>query len=138
MRPSRSLRSSVRPRSASAERTLRSFAEKAMTRRLRGSLVFHYTSESTISIQSIIVWCNFELESCFGIYIRGKLFHCLFRIQSNSEKLKSRVTEIHDSKRKLELDLKRQATDNREIDKRMNSLKPDLIQLRKLRDQYLV
>lgn len=60
------------------------------------------------------------------------------RIQSNSEKLKSRVTEIHDSKRKLELDLKRQATDNREIDKLMNSLKPDLIQLRKLRDQYLV
>ncbi|XP_042574170.1 phosphatidylinositol 3-kinase regulatory subunit beta isoform X1 [Cyprinus carpio] len=60
------------------------------------------------------------------------------RIQSNSEKLKSRVTEIHDSKRKLELDLKGQATDNREIDKRMNSLKPDLIQLRKLRDQYLV
>lgn len=60
------------------------------------------------------------------------------RIQSNSEKLKSRVTEIHDSKRKLELDLTRQATDNREIDKRMNSLKPDLIQLRKLRDQYLV
>uniref|UniRef100_A0A672SCE0 Phosphatidylinositol 3-kinase regulatory subunit beta-like n=1 Tax=Sinocyclocheilus grahami TaxID=75366 RepID=A0A672SCE0_SINGR len=60
------------------------------------------------------------------------------RIQSNSEKLKSRVTEIHDSKRKLELDLKQQATENREIDKRMNSLKPDLIQLRKLRDQYLV
>ncbi|XP_051553124.1 phosphatidylinositol 3-kinase regulatory subunit gamma-like isoform X2 [Myxocyprinus asiaticus] len=59
------------------------------------------------------------------------------RIQSNSMKLKSRVTEIHDSKRKLELDLKLQATDNREIDKRMNSLKPDLIQLRKLRDQYI-
>ncbi|XP_030628975.1 phosphatidylinositol 3-kinase regulatory subunit beta [Chanos chanos] len=60
------------------------------------------------------------------------------RIQSNSEKLKSRVTEIHDSKRKLEQDLKRQASDNREIDKKMNSLKPDLMQLRKLRDQYLV
>lgn len=60
------------------------------------------------------------------------------RIQNNSEKLKSRVTEIHDSKRKLEQDLKLQATDSREIDKRMNSLKPDLIQLRKLRDQYLV
>ncbi|MBN3315564.1 P85B kinase, partial [Atractosteus spatula] len=60
------------------------------------------------------------------------------RIQSNSEKLKSRVTEIHDSKRKLEQDLKKQATDNREIDKRMNSLKPDLMQLRKIRDQYLV
>ncbi|XP_056599491.1 phosphatidylinositol 3-kinase regulatory subunit beta [Triplophysa dalaica] len=60
------------------------------------------------------------------------------RIQNNAEKLKSRVTEIHDSKRKLEQDLKLQAMDNREIDKRMNSLKPDLIQLRKLRDQYLV
>uniref|UniRef100_A0A8C8I6F7 Uncharacterized protein n=1 Tax=Oncorhynchus tshawytscha TaxID=74940 RepID=A0A8C8I6F7_ONCTS len=60
------------------------------------------------------------------------------RIQSNSDKLKSRVTEIHDSKRKLEQDLKEQATDNREIDKKMNSLKPDLMQLRKIRDQYLV
>ncbi|XP_036841582.1 phosphatidylinositol 3-kinase regulatory subunit gamma isoform X2 [Oncorhynchus mykiss] len=60
------------------------------------------------------------------------------KIQSNSERLKSRVTEIHDSKRKLEQDLKQQATDNREIDKRMNSLKPDLVQLRKIRDQYLV
>ncbi|KAL2097630.1 hypothetical protein ACEWY4_006837 [Coilia grayii] len=60
------------------------------------------------------------------------------RIQSNSEKLKSRVTEIHESKKKLEQDLKKQALDNREIDKKMNSLKPDLMQLRKLRDQYLV
>ncbi|XP_012683396.1 phosphatidylinositol 3-kinase regulatory subunit beta isoform X2 [Clupea harengus] len=60
------------------------------------------------------------------------------RIQSNSEKLKSRVTEIHESKKKMEQDLKLQATDNREIDKKMNSLKPDLMQLRKLRDQYLV
>ncbi|KAL1023241.1 hypothetical protein UPYG_G00038180 [Umbra pygmaea] len=60
------------------------------------------------------------------------------RIQSNSEKLTSRVTEIHDSKRRLELDLQGQAADNREIDKRMNSLKPDLLQLRKIRDQYLV
>ncbi|XP_046906279.1 phosphatidylinositol 3-kinase regulatory subunit beta isoform X1 [Hypomesus transpacificus] len=60
------------------------------------------------------------------------------RIQSNAEKLKSRVDEIHDSKRRLEQDLKRQASDNREIDKKMNSLKPDLMQLRKIRDQYLV
>ncbi|XP_061093536.1 phosphatidylinositol 3-kinase regulatory subunit beta isoform X2 [Conger conger] len=60
------------------------------------------------------------------------------RIKSNSEKLKSRVAEIHDSKSKLELDLKKQAADNREIDKKMNSLKPDLMQLRKIRDQYLV
>uniref|UniRef100_A0A8D0GWB1 Phosphoinositide-3-kinase regulatory subunit 2 n=1 Tax=Sphenodon punctatus TaxID=8508 RepID=A0A8D0GWB1_SPHPU len=62
----------------------------------------------------------------------------LQRILMNSEKLKSRVTEIHDSKMKLEQDLKQQAAENREIDKRMNSLKPDLLQLRKLRDQYLV
>ncbi|XP_042300312.1 phosphatidylinositol 3-kinase regulatory subunit beta-like, partial [Sceloporus undulatus] len=62
----------------------------------------------------------------------------LQRILMNSEKLKSRITEIHDSKMKLEQDLKQQAAENREIDKRMNSLKPDLLQLRKLRDQYLV
>ncbi|XP_077332465.1 phosphatidylinositol 3-kinase regulatory subunit beta [Lithobates pipiens] len=60
------------------------------------------------------------------------------RILMNAEKLKSRVTEIHDSKKKLEQDLKKQANENREIDKKMNSLKPDLLQLRKLRDQYLV
>ncbi|KAM4707295.1 phosphatidylinositol 3-kinase regulatory subunit beta [Discoglossus pictus] len=62
----------------------------------------------------------------------------LQRLLINSEKLKSRVTEIHDSKMKLEQDLKKQASENREIDKKMNSLKPDLMQLRKLRDQYLV
>uniref|UniRef100_A0A7N8XHF2 Phosphoinositide-3-kinase, regulatory subunit 2 (beta) n=1 Tax=Mastacembelus armatus TaxID=205130 RepID=A0A7N8XHF2_9TELE len=60
------------------------------------------------------------------------------KIQSNSERLKSRVKEIHDSKRKLEQDLRQQASDNREIDKKMNSLKPDLMQLRKIRDQYLI
>uniref|UniRef100_A0A3Q2CHG7 Phosphoinositide-3-kinase, regulatory subunit 2 (beta) n=1 Tax=Cyprinodon variegatus TaxID=28743 RepID=A0A3Q2CHG7_CYPVA len=60
------------------------------------------------------------------------------KIQSNSERLRSRVKEIHDSKRKLEQDLKEQVSDNREIDKKMNSLKPDLMQLRKIRDQYLI
>ncbi|XP_066430291.1 phosphatidylinositol 3-kinase regulatory subunit gamma-like isoform X1 [Eleutherodactylus coqui] len=60
------------------------------------------------------------------------------RIMINSEKLKSRVIEIHDSKNKLEQDLRKQANENREIDKKMNSLKPDLMQLRKLRDQYLL
>lgn len=60
------------------------------------------------------------------------------KIQTNSERLKSRVKEIHDSKRKLEQDLKQQVSDNREIDKKMNSLKPDLMQLRKIRDQYLI
>ncbi|XP_039622534.1 phosphatidylinositol 3-kinase regulatory subunit beta [Polypterus senegalus] len=60
------------------------------------------------------------------------------RILHNSEKLKSRINEIHDSKMKLEQDLKKQASEHREIDKMMNSLKPDLMQLRKIRDQYLV
>uniref|UniRef100_A0A3Q3PZ23 Phosphoinositide-3-kinase, regulatory subunit 2 (beta) n=1 Tax=Monopterus albus TaxID=43700 RepID=A0A3Q3PZ23_MONAL len=60
------------------------------------------------------------------------------KIQSNSERLNSRVKEIHDSKRKLEQDLRHQVSDNREIDKKMNSLKPDLIQLRKIRNQYLI
>ncbi|XP_048107628.1 phosphoinositide-3-kinase, regulatory subunit 3b (gamma) isoform X2 [Alosa alosa] len=60
------------------------------------------------------------------------------RIMMNYEKLKSRLGEIHDSKIRLEQDLKTQAMDNRETDKKMNSLKPDLIQLRKIRDQYLV
>uniref|UniRef100_A0A8C5GQN9 Phosphatidylinositol 3-kinase regulatory subunit gamma-like n=1 Tax=Gouania willdenowi TaxID=441366 RepID=A0A8C5GQN9_GOUWI len=60
------------------------------------------------------------------------------KIQSNSERLKSRVKEIHDSKRKLEQDLRQQVLENREIDKKMNSLKPDLMQLRKIRDQYLI
>uniref|UniRef100_A0A3Q3AY69 Phosphoinositide-3-kinase, regulatory subunit 2 (beta) n=1 Tax=Kryptolebias marmoratus TaxID=37003 RepID=A0A3Q3AY69_KRYMA len=60
------------------------------------------------------------------------------KIQSNSERLRSRVKEIHDSKCKLEQDLREQVSDNREIDKKMNSLKPDLMQLRKNRDQYMI
>uniref|UniRef100_A0A667XKP4 Phosphatidylinositol 3-kinase regulatory subunit alpha n=1 Tax=Myripristis murdjan TaxID=586833 RepID=A0A667XKP4_9TELE len=60
------------------------------------------------------------------------------RIMGNYDKLKSRISEIVDSKRHLEVDLKKQAADYREIDKKMNSIKPDLIQLRKTRDQYLM
>uniref|UniRef100_A0A3B4FHA2 Phosphoinositide-3-kinase regulatory subunit 1 n=1 Tax=Pundamilia nyererei TaxID=303518 RepID=A0A3B4FHA2_9CICH len=60
------------------------------------------------------------------------------RIMENYDKLKSRISEIVDSKRHLEVDLKKQAADYREIDKKMNSIKPDLIQLRKTRDQYLI
>ena len=52
--------------------------------------------------------------------------------------MKSRISEIVDSKRHLEVELKKQAADYREIDKKMNSIKPDLIQLRKTRDQYLM
>ncbi|EPQ08114.1 Phosphatidylinositol 3-kinase regulatory subunit beta [Myotis brandtii] len=44
----------------------------------------------------------------------------------------------HESRTKLEQELRTQALDNREIHKHMNSLKPDLMQLHKIRDQYLV
>uniref|UniRef100_A0A3Q2QIX6 Phosphoinositide-3-kinase regulatory subunit 3 n=1 Tax=Fundulus heteroclitus TaxID=8078 RepID=A0A3Q2QIX6_FUNHE len=60
------------------------------------------------------------------------------RITVNFEKLKSRLGEIHDSKERLEQDLKMQAGDNRQTDEKMNSLKPDLIQLRRIRDQHLL
>ncbi|KAM3876271.1 phosphatidylinositol 3-kinase regulatory subunit gamma-like [Diretmus argenteus] len=60
------------------------------------------------------------------------------KIQSNSDELQSRVEEIHNSKRRLEEELTRQALANMEVDRKMNSLKPDLLQLRKIRDQYLV
>ncbi|KAK2509516.1 hypothetical protein MC885_000680 [Smutsia gigantea] len=53
-----------------------------------------------------------------------------FRREGNEKEMQSRT--------KLEQELRAQASDNREIDKRMNSLKPDLMQLRKIRDQYLV
>lgn len=59
------------------------------------------------------------------------------RILLNYEKLKSRLGDIHDSRQRLEQELKTQALEHRETDKKMNSLKPDLIQLRKIRDQHL-
>uniref|UniRef100_A0A3Q0RSE8 Phosphoinositide-3-kinase regulatory subunit 2 n=1 Tax=Amphilophus citrinellus TaxID=61819 RepID=A0A3Q0RSE8_AMPCI len=60
------------------------------------------------------------------------------KIQSNSEELQSRVEEIHNSKKKLEDELRKKALVHMEVDRKMNKLKPDLVQLRKLRDQYLV
>ncbi|XP_046882964.1 phosphatidylinositol 3-kinase regulatory subunit gamma-like [Hypomesus transpacificus] len=55
----------------------------------------------------------------------------------NYEKLKSRLGEIYDSKVHLEQDLRTQVLDYRETDRKINSLRPDLIQLRNIRDQYL-
>ncbi|KAI3368215.1 hypothetical protein L3Q82_007936 [Scortum barcoo] len=60
------------------------------------------------------------------------------KIQSNSDELQSRVEEIHSSKKKLEEELRRKALAHMEVDKKMSSLKPDLVQLRKIRDQYLL
>ncbi|XP_032382811.1 phosphatidylinositol 3-kinase regulatory subunit gamma isoform X2 [Etheostoma spectabile] len=59
-------------------------------------------------------------------------------IQSNSDELQSRVEEIHNSKKKLEEELSKKALAHMEVDKKMNSLKPDIVQLRKIRDQYLL
>ncbi|XP_014394373.1 PREDICTED: phosphatidylinositol 3-kinase regulatory subunit beta-like [Myotis brandtii] len=56
------------------------------------------------------------------------------RILLRSERLKSRIAKIRESRRKREQELQTQASDNREMDQRMNSLKPDLTQLRRIRD----
>lgn len=60
------------------------------------------------------------------------------RIQSNSDELQSRVEEIHNSKKKLEEDLRKKTQAHMEVDRKISSLKPDLVQLRKIRDQYLL
>ncbi|XP_035807910.2 phosphatidylinositol 3-kinase regulatory subunit gamma-like isoform X2 [Amphiprion ocellaris] len=60
------------------------------------------------------------------------------KIQSNSDELQSRVEEIHNSKKKLEEELRNKAMAHMEVDRKINSLKPDLVQLRKIRDQYLL
>lgn len=67
--------------------------------------------------------------------LRGLFSLCSFLI--NYEKLKCRLGEIYDSKIHLEEDLRTQVEDYRETDRKMNSLRPDLIQLRNIRDQYL-
>ncbi|XP_015228494.1 PREDICTED: phosphatidylinositol 3-kinase regulatory subunit gamma-like [Cyprinodon variegatus] len=55
----------------------------------------------------------------------------------NYEKLKCRLGEIYDSKLHLEEDLRTQVEDYRETDRKINNLRPDLIQLRNIRDLYL-
>ncbi|CAG00783.1 unnamed protein product, partial [Tetraodon nigroviridis] len=60
------------------------------------------------------------------------------RIQSSSDELQSRVEEIHSSKKQLEEELRSKALAHMEMDKKIHSLRPDLMQLRKLRDQYLL
>lgn len=59
-------------------------------------------------------------------------------MQSSSDELQSRVEEIHSSKKKLEEELRGKALAHMEMDKKISSLRPDLMQLRKLRDQYLL
>ncbi|XP_061739396.1 phosphatidylinositol 3-kinase regulatory subunit alpha-like isoform X2 [Nerophis ophidion] len=60
------------------------------------------------------------------------------KIQNNSDELQSRVEEIHNSKMMLENELKSKVLAHMEVDRRINHLKPDLVQLKKIRDQYLI
>lgn len=65
---------------------------------------------------------------------------CCFtcRIQSNSGELQSTVEEIHNSKKALEEELRTKAVAHMEVDKKISGLKTDVVQLRKIRDQYLL
>ncbi|KAM4574070.1 phosphatidylinositol 3-kinase regulatory subunit gamma-like isoform 1-T3 [Fundulus diaphanus] len=60
------------------------------------------------------------------------------KIQSNSDELQSKVEEIHNSKKMLEEELRTKALAHMEVDRKITKLKPDLVQLRKIRDQYLL
>ncbi|CAG5863940.1 unnamed protein product [Menidia menidia] len=60
------------------------------------------------------------------------------KIQSNSDELQLRVEEIHNSKKKLEEELRKKAVTHMEVDRKLSTLKPDLVQLRRIRDQYLL
>lgn len=48
------------------------------------------------------------------------------------------MEEIHNSKKRLEDELRTKTLVHSEVDRKMNNLKPDLVQLRKIRDQYLL
>ncbi|XP_049588152.1 phosphatidylinositol 3-kinase regulatory subunit gamma [Syngnathus scovelli] len=59
------------------------------------------------------------------------------KLQNNPDELQSRVEEIHNSKIKLEEELRRKVLAHMELDRKLNHLKPDLVHLRRIRDQYL-
>ncbi|XP_077390825.1 phosphatidylinositol 3-kinase regulatory subunit gamma-like [Festucalex cinctus] len=59
------------------------------------------------------------------------------KMQNNPDELQSRVEEIYNSKMKLEEELRRKVLAHTEVDRKINHLKPDLLHLRRIRDQYL-
>ncbi|XP_061680921.1 phosphatidylinositol 3-kinase regulatory subunit beta-like isoform X2 [Syngnathoides biaculeatus] len=59
------------------------------------------------------------------------------KIQNNPDELQSRVEEIHNSKMKLEEELRMRVLAHTEVDRKINNLKPELLHLRRIRDQYL-
>ena len=64
----------------------------------------------------------------------GSLF--VYRLHKNYELLKSRLNQIIESKKMLEVDLKQRALYNRTLISDMNSLKPEIKRLYKLREQF--
>lgn len=56
----------------------------------------------------------------------------------NYELLENRLREVKESKEKLEEQLKTEVDESRECDRTMNSLKPNILDLRNLRDHYVV
>ncbi|XP_056132812.1 phosphatidylinositol 3-kinase regulatory subunit gamma-like [Lampris incognitus] len=59
------------------------------------------------------------------------------RIQSEPDELRVKVGEIHSSQQRLGEELRREVLANMEAASKLLALKPDLAQLRKIRDQYL-
>ncbi|XP_019731052.1 phosphatidylinositol 3-kinase regulatory subunit gamma-like isoform X2 [Hippocampus comes] len=59
------------------------------------------------------------------------------KMQSNPDELQSRVEEIYNSKMKMEEELRRKVLAHTEVDRKINHMKPDLMHLRRIRDQYL-
>lgn len=95
----------------------------------------------SIMVQKASSRCSFNSGWCRPMFIELHSdlwpFLLLVSFLINYEKLKCRLGEIYDSKIHLEEDLRTQVEDYRETDRKMNSLRPDLIQLRNIRDQYL-
>ena len=67
---------------------------------------------------------------CFGL--------CLCRLLQNYELLESRLREVKESKAALEEELRKEVDASRECDRTMNSLKPNILDLRNLRDHFVV
>lgn len=67
----------------------------------------------------------------------SKHVHLSFRLQENYELLKTRLCEIIASKKQLDGDLQQQLLLNKRYIEEMNSLKPEIKRLYKLREQYI-
>ncbi|XP_023227085.1 phosphatidylinositol 3-kinase regulatory subunit alpha-like [Centruroides sculpturatus] len=67
---------------------------------------------------------------------KDALPHEIKPLMENFELLKSRLSTVQENKTQLENELKYQTAYNRSLDREMNSLKPEILQLYKQREQY--